>query len=135
LYVGGYFVYGFAAASDTNPTCTGPDASCSAAQLRFGAAAQWHFFPQLALDPWAGVALGYDVVNLTATDSSTGELVESGSDHGFDVSLQAGADYKPLRYLGVGPFVELTLGHFADDASATRFFGLATFGVRFRTGL
>jgi hypothetical protein len=135
LYVGGYFVYGFAAASNTSPTCSAPDTDCGATQFRVGATAQWRFVPEGKLDPWAGLALGYDVVNLTATDDSTGELLESAALHGFDLTLQAGADYKPLSYFGVGPFAELTLGHFAGSSSATTLYGFVTFGVRFRTGL
>jgi Outer membrane protein beta-barrel domain len=134
LYVGVYGLYGFATNGNASSDCSDPNNTCSANQIRFGGTVHWHFTPHPNLSPWVGVGLGYDVVNITATDSS-GTDVSSGSIHGFEASLLAGLDYKPLRYLGVGPFVELSMGHYAGADTATSLYEWLAFGLRFRTGL
>lgn len=136
LYLGVYVLYGFGSnASGPMSTCpTTPDTSCSASQWRFGVMGQWHFVPTRALSPWVGAALGYDIVNLSSTDSS-GSTVLAGSLHGMELSLLAGLDFKPLPYLGVGPFAELSVGHYASETSSTALYEWLAFGVRFRTGL
>ncbi len=134
LYVGVYVLYGFGTNGNASATCSDPNISCSASQWRFGGMAQWHFLPGRTFSPWAGGALGYDIVNLTSADS-TGADSPAGSLHGFELSLLAGLDYKPLTYLGVGPFAELSMGHYAGATSATALYEWLALGVRFRTGL
>ena len=134
LYVGVYGIYGFATNGNASSDCSDPNNTCSANQIRIGGMAQWHFTPGQKVSPWVGGGLGYDVVNITATDSN-GTGVSAGSIHGFELSLLAGIDYKPLRYLGIGPFVELSMGHYAGADSATSLYEWLAFGLRFRTGL
>lgn len=134
FYVGAYVAYGFAATGNASSTCSDANITCSAIQWRLGGTAQWHFKPDLVFSPWVGGALGYDIVNLTSTDS-TGAASPAASLHGFEMSVLAGADWKPLSYLGVGPYAELSTGHYAGASSSTSLFGWLTFGVRFRTGL
>jgi hypothetical protein len=114
LHVSAYFLYGLAtSASGNNATCPNdPDISCSAYQLKFGAVADWHFNPRKGWDPWLGGGLGYDIVNLTAA-ASDGSLSQSGSLHGFELDLRAGADYKPAPSYGLGPFMDLSIGQYA----------------------
>jgi hypothetical protein len=138
LYAGASFVYGFASNSvaETSTCPYGqPDVSCSASQLHLGLGARWHFLPARAFDPWIGLGFGYDILNLKASDS-TGNVVLSASLHGFDFfDVEAGVDYKPRRWFGIGPFVGVSAGHYASDTSpGTTTHGWVTVGLRLRTG-
>jgi hypothetical protein len=138
LYIGGYFIYGFITdVGNASSTCTDPANTCSANQFRFGATAQWHFRPERALDPWAGAGLGYEVLNLSATDS-TGANVSSASLYGFELALQGGLDVKPKSFFGFGPFVEFALAHYFPKLSEDPSFAVHAWilvGLRLRTGL
>jgi hypothetical protein len=145
LYLGGYFLYGFVTApNQNNDLCSSTvDETCSATQFRFGVVVRWHFHPEpLVLgstapqfDPWVGAGLGYDIINFSADDPDTGTLDGSASLHGFDLTIDTGVDYKPLPYVGFGPFVELATGHYSADASAISLHEWVTFGLRLRTNL
>jgi hypothetical protein len=134
LYLGGYVLYGFATNGFASQTCSDPDFTCSANQWRFGGMAQWNFAPERLLSPWVGGALGYDIVNITATDS-TGASASSASLHGLELSLLAGLEIRPLRYLGVGPYMELSMGHYTGADSATSLYEWLAIGIRGHTGL
>jgi hypothetical protein len=137
-YVGGYFFYGFGLrSSSADSTC--PDdglTSCSISLYRFGAAFDWHFRPEESFDPWGGIGLGYEILNLVQADS-TGATVASAALHGLDfLMLEGGVDFKPRRFWGFGPFAALSLGHYTSDtAPITQTHGWVTLGVRLRTGL
>ncbi len=141
LYIGGYFLYGFGIATNVNnDECSNLDSegnqeSCSATMLRFGVVADWHFRPTTSIDPWVGGGLGYDIINLEATDQAEGTLDESVALHGFIVSVESGVDFKPLSYFGLGPYAELATGHYSSETSATSLHAWLTFGIRFRTNL
>jgi opacity protein-like surface antigen len=141
LYIGGYFLYGFGIATNlSNDECSnldseGNEESCSATMLRFGVVADWHFRPTTSIDPWVGGGLGYDIINLEATDQAAGTLDESAALHGFIVSVESGVDFKPLSYFGLGPYAELAAGHYSSETSATSLHAWLTFGIRLRTNL
>jgi hypothetical protein len=135
VYVGVYALYGFGVGESLAGTvCGDPSSACSATPIRLGATARWHFLPNESLDPWAGLGLGYEIVNVTET-TSTGDQGQSGSLHGFEALLAAGVDYKPRPFYGIGPFVESSLGHFASSSSGTPLHGWLDFGLRLRTRL
>lgn len=137
LYVGGYFIYGFGVGANYyNDACSAtPDETCIATLLRFGVVAHWHFRPETHFDPWVGAGLGYDIVNTEAEDQAAGTLDQSAALHGFDLTLETGLDYKPLPYLGIGPYAELATGHYSSDSSSTSLHEWVTFGLRVRTNL
>jgi hypothetical protein len=134
VYVGGYFLYGFALGVGNNlADCT--TYTCSVSTLRFGAVVHYHFRPETQWDPWVGGGLGYDVLNTEEDDDTEGDIVQSGAAHGFIVNIESGIDFKPLKYVGLGPYVELTTGHYSSDVSATSLHEWLTFGIRLRTNL
>ena len=144
LYVGAYGLYGFAVGVEpTGDTCSDPDETCSATYIGFGVTAEWHFRPQAFYDPWVGAEVGYEIINLTAGDEATQLQDQSGALSGFDVGLRAGLDFKPGRYYGMGPFVELSSGHFArppaadgvDAGSAVALHEWLGFGLRLHSGI
>jgi len=136
LYIGGYFLYGFAtpstASEDVCPS--GADTTCSAVQYRFGLAAEYIFRHMRTVSPWVRFGIGLDVLNLTATDS-TGATVQSAHLFGIDWAvLSAGVELKPGYYYGLGPYAELALGDYFANGLADPH-AWFTLGLRMRTGL
>jgi outer membrane protein W len=134
LYLGAYFLYGFGVGTVQNDQCTGLDQECSANLIRFGLAVHWHFKPDNWLDPWVGLGLGYEILNVTQTDDVDGSSSLSSALQGVDATLEAGLDFKPLRYMGLGPYVELATGPYLGTDN----FGMhawVSMGARFRTNL
>jgi hypothetical protein len=135
FYVGGYFQYGFGIGpGQTNLTCSDVDVTCSAEMYRFGAVVHWHFKPESTVDPWLGAGLGYEIVNLVATSDVDDSTVTTSALQALDLTLEAGLDLKPLRYLGIGPFVEVATGPYIGAQNAS-LHGWASFGMRFRSNL
>lgn len=134
LYVGGYFDYGVGVvqygAGATCPNDPENISGCSADQFRFGLIADWHFRPTELLDPWAGVGVGYDVFNLTATSAVDGSTALSSALNGFEGMVRAGIDIKPAKSYGFGPFIEGTLGVYETNVH-----GWFNFGLRIRSRL
>jgi opacity protein-like surface antigen len=135
FYVGGYFTFGFATGdSSAGTACSDVDSSCSATPIRLGASARWHFLPRELLDPWAGLGVGYEIVNVSESTSTSNEA-QSASLHGFEAMFQAGVDYKPRPFYGIGPFIESSFGHFTSSPSATSLHGWFDIGLHLRTRL
>ena len=78
------------------------------ADLRLGADAKYFFMPDRKLDPWAGLALGYE-------GQANGE---DDSDAAVEFHIMGGLDFRLSHVFGVGPFADLSLGTYggADGA-------------------
>jgi len=123
-YVSVYFEFGVAQAFDV---CTGrvhtfADPSitlCSGSELRYGANVHYHFRPNRKVDPWVGLGMGYEVAPWQVTHSRAGYEDYSGDFSGFEfANLQLGPDYRDeLPWLGIGPFVAITLAQASSDSS------------------
>jgi hypothetical protein len=137
LYAGVSISYGIGlGAARLNATCGEPDIDCSAQMYRFGALAHYHFSPEATWDPWVGVGLGYEVVQLTASSQVDNSSPDSSPAlQGLDLSLEAGLDFKPLRYVGIGPYVEVAGGPYVAGVSGFDIHGWAVIGARFRMNL
>ncbi|MGO9707279.1 MAG: hypothetical protein ACLQBL_00360 [Polyangiaceae bacterium] len=134
LYVGGYFLYGFGMGNVQNDYCSGVDEECSVTLIRFGLVAHYHFKPDNWLDPWVGLGLGYEIVNIEQTDTPDDTQGVASALQGVDVTVEAGLDFKPLRYLGLGPYAELATGPYIGTETFG-WHGWVSFGARFRTNL
>ncbi len=133
FYAGAYFTYGFGlGAGLLNDQCNGAD-DCSATVIQVGVVAHWHFLPEATLDPWVGLGLGYEEIVTAGTSTDTGDTDLSHGSPALLGSLEGGFDFKPLRYLGVGPYAQLMGGPFIVTDSGMH--GWLTLGVRFRTNL
>jgi hypothetical protein len=137
LYVGAAFSYGIGVGiGRLNPTCGDPDIDCSAAMYRLGGVAHWHFLPTEDWDPWVGVGLGYEYLQVTATSQVDGSSSNPTSAlQGLNVTLEAGLDYKPLRYFGLGPYMEVATGSYIAGTSGFDVHGWGILGARFRLNL
>lgn len=106
-FVGVYGQYGFVLLKDA--TCA---THCSAHDVRFGLEAQYHLMPLKAVDPWAGLGVGYELLPVSG---SIGGQSASQTLKGMEfVNLSFGADFKIAPALGVGPFLGLSIGEFSS---------------------
>jgi outer membrane protein W len=113
MMIGAYFQYGIAFVNTGKvQACNTGGVSCSANDLMFGAQFHYHFLPDQTIDPWAGIGVGYEILN--ASESAGGQSAST-SLSGFQfVNVQVGGDYKIMPNLGVGPFVMFSLGEFSN---------------------
>jgi hypothetical protein len=109
MMVGAFFQYGFAFVNTgKQPACNLAGASCSANDVMFGAQFHYHLMPDQTIDPWAGIGIGYEILNASSSGGS-------GNLNGFQfVNVQVGGDYKAMPNLGIGPFVAFSLGQFSN---------------------
>jgi len=98
-FVGGYVSYAFGKAGSALEGGT----SRSANNVRFGFEVLWHLGPDRPVDPWVGLGVGYEWLNLSIGTAS-GAL--TGTARGFEwVNLQLGIDFLLGRSFRLGPFV------------------------------
>ncbi len=135
FYLGGYISYGFGinAGYQNTAVCNGAVDDCSATVVRVGMVAHWHFRPKTAFDPWIGAGLGYEEIIAVDTSVDDGSTDLSHGLPAIEGLVETGFDIKPLRYLGVGPYVQASGGTFVVTDSGWH--GWLTFGMRFRTNL
>ena len=105
-FVGGYVTYAFGKAGSALEGGT----SRSASNVRFGFEVLWHLAPDRLVDPWLGIGVGYEWLNLSI--GGTGGAI-TGSVRGFEwVNLQLGIDFNLGRNLRLGPFVRSRIGQY-----------------------
>jgi hypothetical protein len=107
-----------------------PSASVSAkGLLRVGLQGLYAFNDVKApLTPWVGVGLGYEQGGVEAKFNGGGKFEETAS--GYDLSLQAGGDYKVTDQFTVGPYVMLSVGQFTSVKDKISGFGPAFDGTQ-----
>jgi hypothetical protein len=135
LTLSAYFFYGFPTiAGGSSSTCSDPTLECSANLIRFGAVANYHFNPYNKLvEPWVGLGIGYEVLNVTSEDC-TGAEQGATSLNGFELSTAVGAEFRPWGNFGLGPYLQGSVGHYFADVSPPAFHGWLTLGARIRMG-
>jgi hypothetical protein len=105
-FVGGYVSYGFGKAGSALEGGSGRSAS----NVRFGFEMLWHLAPDRPVDPWVGLGVGYEWLNLSIS-SPSGTLY--GSARGFEwVNLQLGIDFMLGRSFRLGPFVRARVAQY-----------------------
>ncbi|HVP62125.1 MAG TPA: hypothetical protein VMT11_16290 [Myxococcaceae bacterium] len=105
-FVGGYLSYAF---GKTGSALEGGTAR-SASDVRVGFEMLWHLGPDHPVDPWVGLGVGYEWLDLSITGSG-GTLY--GSVRGFEwVNLQLGIDFLLGRSFRLGPFVQSRVGQY-----------------------
>jgi hypothetical protein len=105
-FVGGYVSYAFGKAGSALEGGT----SRSASNVRLGFEVLWHLAPDRPVDPWVGLGVGYEWLNLSI--GGTGGAI-TGSVRGFEwVNLQLGIDFLLGRNFRLGPFVRSRVGQY-----------------------
>ena len=101
---------------------------CSSSQMRFGIEGQYHLMPAMSLDPWVGLGVGYELVNISAGGASS---TTSGLEF---ANISVGGNYKVASNFAVGPVISFGLGSYSkvggNDSPATSMHMLLDFGVR-----
>jgi hypothetical protein len=119
LYAGAFFQYGVAFLADKTSNaamCNQGGVSCSGNDILLGANLHYHVMPQEGFDPWIGVGVGYEWLNINASLGSASAAVQT---KGWQfVDFQLGGDIKVSPDFGIGPFVMLSLGQFDSVSSS-----------------
>ena len=111
-YVGVYFQYGVVLPNN----CTAAS-GCSGDDVRIGLEAQYRILPEGTFDPWIGAGFGYELASGTASGFTTSGVpaTEGISLGGFEfLHLEAGADYKVLPNLNIGPVLAFAFGEYGS---------------------
>jgi hypothetical protein len=116
MMIGAFFQYGVGLINTSGALssagCGKNGVSCSGSDLKFGAQFHYHLMPDQTIDPWAGIGIGYEIGSASA---SAGGQSAGASYSGFQfVDIQVGADYKAMPNLGIGPFIDFSLGQFSS---------------------
>lgn len=94
---------------DGGDDCSG----CSATSLGLGAFVRYHLVQGTRFDPWMTAGIGYRRTSIQ--DLPGGDLDYSGIEW---LRLQVGGDWYPVKFLGVGPLLELDMGIYSDRSGS-----------------
>lgn len=120
VFVGGYGAYAFGKAGSLLENAS----SRSASDLRIGFEVLWHLAPDRKVDPWLGVGVGYEWLNLSAGLGSLGTV--NATFRGFEwVTVQLGIDFMLGRTFRLGPFLQSSVAQY-DSGSADFIFSRGT---------
>lgn len=113
MMIGAYFQYGIGMLNNSAfQGCGQGGVSCSGNDMKIAAQFHYHLMPDQTIDPWAGIGIGYEIASVSA---SAGGQSAGSSFSGFQFfDIQAGADYKVMPNLGIGPFIDFSLGQFSN---------------------
>jgi hypothetical protein len=114
IYAGGFFQYAFGSLGDpTSRVCASGGLSCSATQLRFGVDLVWTILPRATIIPWLGIGAGYEITKVNGSLQAASADVFTAKGLEF-AHLSAGADFRPVSWLRVGPFATVTVGQYSS---------------------
>jgi hypothetical protein len=120
LFLGAYVGVSFGGVGDTvKQACDGVGVDCTAAGVRFGIQAQYHFNPDGKWNPWVGYGIGLEL--LSASGSKNNDKLDAGLVGVEYAHFMAGADYRVNDVIGIGPFADFALGQYGSTSiEATR---------------
>ena len=112
LFIGGYFgIAEGGAAGAVADVCANLGVSCNGLSLRFGGQVQYGFRPAATVNPWVGLAIGYEIARSSGTN---GKNSVDNTLAGLEFAhLMAGVDFRLAHELGIGPFADIALGQYS----------------------
>ena len=112
LFIGGYFgIAEGGAAGAVADVCAHLGVSCNGLSLRFGGQVHYAFRPAATVDPWAGLAVGYEIARSSGT---SGKNSVDNTLAGLEfVHFMGGVDFRLAHAFGIGPFVDFALGQYS----------------------
>ena len=115
LFIGGYVGFAFGGAGgDTADICDQQDLDCLSVGFRIGVEAIFSIIPDGAINPWVGYGIGLEGVGVS---SSNDDIETSLTYAGYEFArFMLGADFRLNEKLGLGPFVEYSLGTYNSFA-------------------
>jgi len=85
--------------------------NCNGLSLRFGGLVQYNIRPAATVNPWVGVAIGYEIARSSGTNGKNS--VENRL-AGLELAhLMAGVDFRLGPLFGIGPFADFALGQYS----------------------
>jgi Outer membrane protein beta-barrel domain len=112
VFVGLTFTYGPFGSPSSNlyPPCAESGVSCHSSFVRGGFSVQWHPLGSRGFDPYVGVGLGYEWLNITINNNG---LSASAQYSGFNWGdIPVGIDFRLSKAVRFGPFIDFTLGEY-----------------------
>lgn len=107
VFVGGYVAYAFGKTGGAFDSAN----AHSVNDVRFGFEVLWHFAQDRKVDPWVGIGVGYEWLNLSVT-GTTGTTAHA-TLRGFEwVNAQAGVDFVLGRNFRLGPFLQANIAQY-----------------------
>lgn len=107
LFLGAYFQYGIGFNGSSLNNC-----NCSTNDVQYGIQAHYHLMPDQQIDPWVGLGIGYESLNVSGP-SGTG-LSATGWQY---VIPQVGVDYRGLmENLSLGAVLMFGLGQYGNES-------------------
>lgn len=108
IYAGAYFQWGIGFNSNCN---TGAD--CGTHGFRYGIEGIYNVAPDSAIQPWVGLGVGYETMNVTFNGADS-------SYKGWElVNIQLGADLAASKQFSIGPFASYSLfGKYSSQTSS-----------------
>lgn len=100
---------------------------------RYGAEMIYYLSPSSLVNPWVGYGVGYESLSLSGSANDTTEHLVSASGLAL-ARLLVGVDFRTNEFIGVGPFLDVSLARFDhvavkfDMSSRTDPHGKATHG-------
>jgi hypothetical protein len=118
LFVGAYGSLGFGGtAGQTARECDQIQASCLTISFRIGLEAQYHFIPEGKVNPWVGYGIGLESSGFSVDkNGETKSLILAGWEYGH---FMGGVDFRLSKTIGIGPFVDFSLGQYSHQSSQT----------------
>jgi hypothetical protein len=118
FYLGAFLQYGilFFDKSSTSVCGYARASSCSGDDLTVGVDGHYHFHSDGPIEPWIGLAVGYEWAHEHLTGGIAGDT--SFSTDGWALfNLQVGGDYKASPSIRLGAFGAVGVGHYANSSA------------------
>jgi Outer membrane protein beta-barrel domain len=112
VFIGGTFSYGaFGSPSSSSFTaCSNSGVSCHSSFLRGGVSAQWHPLGSRGLDPYVGLGLGYEWLNVSVSGNGADSSGQYGGFAWLDIPF--GVDFRLSKAIRLGPYADFNLGEY-----------------------
>jgi hypothetical protein len=122
VYVGAFFQYGLAFVADGALGCASSAVTCSGSDVMTGVDLQLHALPDGRFDPWLGLGVGYEWVDISQSSSAgVSGSAATGWIRGWQLlNVQLGLDYKDPAVtpgLALGPFLMRRFGQYTNSGS------------------
>lgn len=113
LFLGAYLGLGIGGVTgDLEDDCDQYDVDCLAFSAHLGAEVQYHILPHEDLNPWVGYGIGFESLSIAVTQGDEDGNLSFG---GFQFArFMGGVDFRINRTLGIGPFVDFSLGQYSS---------------------
>lgn len=122
VFLGGYLGLGVGGvAGQTSDLCDAANAKCLSTTVRIGVQAQVHFAPAEKVNPWLGYGIGWEASSVAIRNDGVDSSVStSGPEFAH---FMGGVDFRLSRTVGIGPFVDMSLGQYSRIRIETDEFG------------